>query len=204
LPRLKAILDAERKAQTHLGSSLETEIIQRNDLELAGIHFKGDRMYSHNILRVNYTTYDVRRSQDVINPNTDHKDIMVLSAQDPDSSHHEFDYARVIGIFHVNVIYTGPGMVDYRSRRLDFLWVRWFENLDDVPASKGWETAQLDTLRFLPMSDDDAFGFLDPSQVLRASHLIQSFMADRRHMDGRGISECAQNTQDWHQYLVNR
>ena len=131
-------------------------------------------------------------------------DIMVLSAQDPDSSHHEFDYARVIGIFHVNVIYTGPGMVDYRSRRLDFLWVRWFENLDDVPASKGWETGQLDTLRFLPMSDDDAFGFLDPSQVLRASHLIQSFVADRRHMDGRGISECAKNTQDWHQYLVNR
>jgi hypothetical protein len=41
--------------------------------------FKSDCMYNHRIVRFNYTTYDVRRSQDVINPRTSHCDIMLLA-----------------------------------------------------------------------------------------------------------------------------
>jgi hypothetical protein len=44
--------------------------------------FKSDRMYKHNILQINHTTYDVRRSQDVINPRTSRRDIMLLANHD--------------------------------------------------------------------------------------------------------------------------
>ena len=84
---------------------------------------------------------------------------MLLSHGDDDSARHEFEYARVIGIYHINVVYTGPGMLDYRARRLPFLWVRWYEILKDIPAQQGWENAQLDCLQFPPMSQADSFRF---------------------------------------------
>ena len=199
------MIDAERRDLQGVPSCSRTENLPTNEaLELAGIHFKAERMYSHNIMRINYTTYDVRRAQDSINPRTNHRDIMLLSHREGDSSHHEYEYARVIGIYHVNVIYTGPGMLDYRARRVDFLWVRWYENLNDVPAQQGWKNAQLDRLQFPPLSDDDAFSFVDPAQVLRGCHIIPSFLAGPRHIATVGISLCAGNSQDWREYAVNR
>src|ERR1700720_1806104 len=41
-----------------------------------------NRIYSAKVLRVNYTTYDVRRDQDSMNPNTERRDIMVLSPEE--------------------------------------------------------------------------------------------------------------------------
>jgi hypothetical protein len=161
---------------------------------------KNDRMYKHNIFRINYTTYDVRRDQDVVNPNTSHKDIMVLARTD--SSDHAFLYARVLGIYHVNAIYTGPGILDYRPRRLEFLWVRWFEVVDGNPA--GWNAQRLDTVRFLPMESEDAFGFVDPADVLRGCHLIPKFSHGRLHPDSASMSPCAKDSRDWKYYAVNR
>ena len=196
------MIDAER--QDHPSCS-HTENFHANDaLELTGIHFKGERMYSHNIMRINYTTYDVRRAQDSINPRTNHQDIMLLSHRDDDTPHHEYEYARVIGIYHVNVIYAGPGMLDYRARRLDFLWVRWYENLNDIPAQQGWKNAQLDRLQFPSLSEEDAFGFVNPAEVVRGCHIVPSFSAGPRHIAAVGISACARNSQDWREYMVNR
>ncbi|KIJ89832.1 hypothetical protein K443DRAFT_117467, partial [Laccaria amethystina LaAM-08-1] len=76
-------------------------------------------------LRFYNTTYDMRQSEDVINPKTSHCDIMVLSdpqARD-DLPTHPFLYAQVLGIYHVNVVYSGPGMLNYEAMRFDFLWV---------------------------------------------------------------------------------
>jgi len=117
------MINAERQDQGILSGSRRENLHDNDPRELTGIHFKGERMYLHNIMRINYTTYDVRRAQDSINPRTNHRDIMLLSHRDDDTPHHEYEYARVIGIYHVNVVYTGPGMLDYRARRLDFLWV---------------------------------------------------------------------------------
>ncbi|KAH7904119.1 hypothetical protein BJ138DRAFT_977516, partial [Hygrophoropsis aurantiaca] len=113
----------------------------------------------------NYTTYDVRRGQDVVNPSTSHRNIMVLANHSTEDSRtqHPFWYARVLGIYHANVIYTGPGMLDYNPRRMEFLWVRWYEIVEDMA---GWDACQLDRLRFPPMATDGAFGFLDPKDVL--------------------------------------
>jgi hypothetical protein len=62
----------------------------------------------HNTMKINYTTYDVRRAQDTINPNTDRRDIVLLSPEDADLPNHQYSYARVLGIYHVNAIYRDP------------------------------------------------------------------------------------------------
>lgn len=75
---------------------------------------KDYRIYCHNIARINYTTYDVCQAQDVINPRTEHCNIMVLR-HDNNVVHasHKFIYGKVLGIYHVNIIVIGVGMVDY-------------------------------------------------------------------------------------------
>jgi hypothetical protein len=88
------------------------------------ILFKHDRIYKHGLLRINYTTYDVRRSQDVVNASTSHRDVMLLAADvDAQRSPHPFRYARVLGIYHANIVYVGPGMLNYQTHRFEFLWV---------------------------------------------------------------------------------
>jgi hypothetical protein len=160
-------------------------------------------MFRHNIMRINYTTYDIRRSQDNINPNTDHHNIVLLASDA--TSQHQFLYARVLGIYHLNVMYTGPGMIDYSTRRMEVLWVRWYETMDNIPVEAGWSSRQLDRVQFPPLDEDRSFGFIDPANVLRGCHLIPVFALGPRHTAaGLGISECAQNGKDWTAYYVNR
>jgi hypothetical protein len=156
-------------------------------------------------MRVNFTTYDVRQSQDVLHPSTSHHNIMVLT-EGPDegddlSDDHRFAYARILGIYHANVVYTGPGMVDYQYRRVDFLWVRWYERTQD---RSGWHNLKLDRVQFPPMVDRDAFGFVDPSDVLRSCHIIPAFSSGKVHTDGKGLSVCAHDSSDLRVYYVNR
>lgn len=66
-----------------------------------------NRIYKHKAMRVNYTTYDMRREQDTINPRT-RPDIMLLSYEDEGKSYHPYWYARALGIFHVNIKHNGP------------------------------------------------------------------------------------------------
>ena len=87
-------------------------------------------------------------------------------------------------------------------RRLDFLWVRWYEVVD--PASSGWHSSKLDSVRFLPMNEDDAFGFVDPQDVLRGCHIMPNFAKGKRHADGIGISRCAKDGKDYNRYYVGR
>lgn len=168
--------------------------------------FTGNRIYRHCLLRVNYTTYDLQREYDTINPRTDHRDIMVLSNQDHDSNgnNHPFRYARVLGVFHANVVYTGPGSNDFRSRRVEFLWVRWFETIQDCTTAMGWEQCVLDIVKFLPMADEHAFSFVDPADVLRGCHVIPSFDDGLLHPDRIAMSHCAADADDWKHYYINR
>ena len=205
LPRV-AIVHQEMNSQAtldcaildHLHVSNET-MLQSPPSQLNHVVFKGDKIYRHRLLRVNYTTYDLRREFDSINPRTDHRDIMLLSSSD---GSHPFCYARVLGIFHANIIYTGPGSKDFQSRRIEFLWVRWFETIQDH--SSLWEQQTLDTVRFLPMADNDAFGFVDPADVLRGCHVIPAFADGRPHPDGAALSRWAGDSDDWKEYYINR
>lgn len=167
------------------------------------IFFKDDRLYRHNIMRINYTTYDVRRKQDDINPRTSHRDIMVLANGD-DEADHPYLYARVIGIFHANIVYTARSpKVDYRPRRMEFLWVRWYE-FDPKVVEGGWRSSTLDRLRFPPMADESSFDFLDPADVVRGCHVVPAFRYGKRYADEKGISLCAMDSKDWRSYHLNR
>src|ERR1700733_12678371 len=134
---------AHQEVRNHLQSDSDGVLVIKND-----------RMYSHRILRINYTTYDIRRAQDVINPGTTHHNIMLLAEQGLTTAgsleHHPFLYARVLGVYHVNVVYVGSGMLDYRARRLDFLWVWWYQRLA-TQDTMGWKACHLDQLFFPPM-----------------------------------------------------
>jgi hypothetical protein len=206
LPRIRQILHQESAAgeadpnSPRAGlSAISTPCADDNSLL-----FKGDRIYRHNLGRFNYTTYDVRRSQDVINPGTTHRDIMVL-ASNPDSdseSNHRFLYARVLGIYHVNVIYIGEGSVDYTPRRVEFLWVRWFEY--DNNNSSVWTDFKLDSVRFPSMADEGAFDFVDPNNVVRGCHIVPAFARGKARADGIGLSKLAGDSEDWSEYRVNR
>lgn len=171
------------------------------------LFIKNDRLYKHRIFRINYTSYDLQRAQDVINPNTSHKDIMVIrddsddpkEETDPDSSY-QYMYARVLGVYHVNAVYTGPGSQDYQPRQLEFLWVRWFRPTE---LAGGWSSQRLDCISFYPVAHEFAFGFLDPADVLRSCHLIPRMALGKVHQ-GYGISGLSKDENDWQYYYVNR
>ena len=212
LPRLKLFLLPKAKEILALGDSLHP--LEHNLGHFSGassipleehIYIVGDRLYRHNLMRLNYTTYDVRRAQDIVNPSTSHCNIMLLAdcpVSDSDGVvHHPYIYARVLGIFHANVTYVGPDMVNYRSCRIDFLWVRWYQYVEE---GAGWDVSTMDRICFPPMADEHAFGFVDPDDVLRGCHIIPQFSRRPRHPDGIGISRCAQDALDWNFYYVNR
>lgn len=146
------------------------------------MHIIGDQIYSLKVLRVNYTTYDMRRDQDTMNPRT-HCDVMVASAE-TGANAHPFWYARVLGVFHAKVLHTDPDAHNRSIQHMEFLWVRWFGLEQNYKC--GTRHAQLPKIGFVPALKPDlaskekpikdhAFGFLDPSLVLRGCHLVPAF-----------------------------
>lgn len=170
------------------------------------VFFKKDRIYHHRLIRFHFTTYNVWRGTDIINPGTSRCNVMLLADQvdgsvTPSNLHH-FLYAWVLGAYHANVINTGPGMLDYEARRFDFLWVQWFEVTN--PGSSGWSHSTLDSVHFPPMHGDNSFGFVDPKDVLRACHILPAFAKGKRQANGVGISRCAKDSKDYKSYYVGR
>src|SRR6267378_4650399 len=131
----------------------------------------------------------MRHGTDIINPGTSRCNIMLLADNTNaiDCLHH-FLYAQVLGAYHANVIYTGPGMYNYEAHCFDFLWVQWYKVID--PKSSGWDNLRLDSVHFLPMNREDAFGFVDPNDVLRRCHIMPIFAEGKRQVNGISISCC--------------
>jgi hypothetical protein len=154
-----------------------------SEAEYNAVNFENQRIYKHKVVRINYTTYDLRRGQDSINPRT-HPDIMCLA---PTNSPHPFSYGRVVGVFHVNVRFTSPpssSLPSVSRERVDMLWVRWFEY--DTSYMAGWQAKRLHRIHFIHALDSGAFGLLHPRDVVRAIHLIPAF----HHMgDDHGLPE---------------
>ena len=165
--------------------------------------------YWHDVLRLNWTSYDIRRSQDSVNLNT-HRDIMLLADVDhADPTAHPYIYARVIRIFHVNVrLYDSP-MQEFE--RVDVLFVRYFRLDRSRPG--GFAAKRLHRVQFVPCADADqeAFGFIDPAQVIRGSHLIPAFAFGRTNSllgpsmarDVAANEPAERHDTDWKYYYVN-
>jgi hypothetical protein len=128
--------------------------------------------------------------------------MLLAPNHETDNDSHPYWFARILGIYHVNVIYTGPGMLDYIPRRLDFLLVRWFQFEMSKPFS--WADCKLDRISFPPLANDDAIGFLAPEDVLRGCHIMPAFATGPVHTDKISLSECVRDSHDWKQYFINR
>jgi hypothetical protein len=163
---------------------------------------KNDRLYTHQILRLKYTTYDTRRDEDIIHLDTPQCNLML---HNPEYSYksknpkHPFRYCKVIAILHADVTYVGklgPRLLTHH--RLNFLWVRWY---GVHPASSEF---QLDRAKLLPLNERGSHSFIDPSLALRACHMIPRFRKGMKHPDGKGTSELANDGSDWIEYYINR
>ncbi|KIN97561.1 hypothetical protein M404DRAFT_160169, partial [Pisolithus tinctorius Marx 270] len=104
-----------------------------------------NHLYRHNVLHVNFTTYDLHRDHDSLNPHT-HADIMVLS-HETEENPHPYWYTRIIAIFHLEVHYNGPELNNCSTRRIDVLWVHWFTH--DKNFKAGWSVKHLPQVGFI-------------------------------------------------------
>ncbi|KIJ42710.1 hypothetical protein M422DRAFT_170788 [Sphaerobolus stellatus SS14] len=189
-----------------LGKGSDDDEITFTHKELMRVLIINDQMFEHARLRINYTSYDLRRCQDTLNPKGDHRDLMVLAQDDAQSaSFHPFWYARLIGIYHVNVeYYREDGMLE-PPRTMHFLWVRWFGR--DSKYRCGPKYCRLDRIGFVHDEDDtDSFGFLDPARVIRAVHLIPAFNEGRtEELLGDSVARRYDELKDdWQFFYVNR
>ena len=115
-----------------------------------------------------------------------------------DVAEHPYWYARVLGIYHTHVFFHS----EKKARKVEFLWVRWFGK--DADWNAGPDSLRHDRVGYVPSSDADAFGFLDPKLVLRACHLIPSFHWGKTlRLLGPSIVRDS-NEGDWTNYYVNR
>ena len=173
---------------------------ERNTVGIAG-----EQIYHCKTIHINYTTYDIRRDGDTINLQT-YPDIMVKS---PETGLHAqpFWYARVIGIFHASVSSCHPEVAEKSTHRMDFLWVRWF-GVEPGRYRHGFRFARLPKIGFVESTDEYAFTFLDPMQVIRGSHLIPAFSEGRTSALLQATKSVArvlnpEEENDWVNFYVN-
>ncbi|KAG1726169.1 uncharacterized protein EDB91DRAFT_1254428 [Suillus paluster] len=156
-------------------------------------------VYSVKTMQVHYTTYDMRREYDTINPNTN-ADIMVLSGETSPS--HPYWYTRVLGIYHIDTWLEGSRT---EKQHLTVLHVRWLAPLISSDHQSGIQCARLPKLAFVEESDYDTFGFLDPGQVIQGTHLIPAFVSgcgvtSLHH--GNSLARAKDELDDWKEFHV--
>ena len=144
------------------------------DEERNTVHIAGERIYRCKTVKINYTTYDIRRDGDTINTRT-YPDVMVTSSERGPNAQ-LYWYAHVIGIFHATVSSTHPELETMaRSwHQMDFLWVWWF-GMEPGRYRHRFQFGRLPKIGFVKSTDSYAFTFLDPAQVIRGTYLIPAF-----------------------------
>ena len=163
-------------------------------------------MYQHKLMHVNYTSYNIQHVQDAINFSNSHHNIILLAGPDPNTRPMNevefFKYAWVLGTFHINVIYIGPGSMGHQSQRIEFLWVWWYKVIG--AGNAGWMHSKLDRLHFPPIAQSNAFGFVNPSDVIRGYYINPRFSLGWWCSNGEGISYSGKDSEDWVEYCINR
>ena len=160
------------------------------------LYIRNNRLEQRYRMTIYYTTYNLQRSKDTINMKG-RSHVMALSRD----GIHPYVYARVLGIFRVNVLH-GPTMVDEEA--MDVLWVRWFR-IDETHRA-GWKAKRLYCVKLVPSLEDGAFGFLDPEDVIRGSHLIPAFHLKRKHPspDNPASIWDDEKGSNWYAHYVNQ
>jgi hypothetical protein len=90
-----------------------------------------------------------------------------------------------------------------KRHQIEILYVRWMAPLSDHRS--GMNCARLPKVAFIDESDHDAFGFLDPGQVIRSAHLIPAFASGRGTTSlryGKSFARQCGDLDDWEAYYV--
>jgi hypothetical protein len=120
------------------GDECEFTTAERNEVIITR-----NEIYSHQRLHVNYTSYDLQRGQDSLNPRTTAY-FMVLGCENEDIPNpHPYWYGRIIKIFHAVIIHTGPQSHSTKPKVMEFLWVRWLGRDMEIDYQEGWTTRRL-------------------------------------------------------------
>jgi hypothetical protein len=157
------------------------------------------RIYSHKTAHLSYASYDRRTGDDIVWPSCAKANIMVLNPRHTPVSQgeHPFLYGKVLGIYHLNVVYV-KGFQDLPPMRLDFFWVRWY-----CWEGKSSPHHGLDIVAFPPVTQLDSFGFVDPGDVLRACHIIPRLI-EGPAAPKESLSASAEDATDHPVYFINR
>ncbi|KAH7917139.1 hypothetical protein BV22DRAFT_1026926, partial [Leucogyrophana mollusca] len=133
IPKLKDHILYRFQGLDFDGDEYEFTDTQRNSISIPN-----NVLFESKTLRVNYTTYDLRREGDLLN-SSGHCDVIVLS-QDVNNPH-PYWYARILRVFHVGVLHIHPETGAQSEHYMDILWVRWF---GEVPGHRsGTKAARL-------------------------------------------------------------
>ena len=135
-----------------------------------------------------------------------HPDIM-LGSPETEEGAEAYWYARVIGIYHANVWVERMDIPDaQRVKQMDFLWVHWFGKEPEYIS--GSHRARLPKVGFVESTDEFAFSFLDPANVVHGCHLVPAFH-EGHTVDllpiPQSISRCFNpgDDDDWVNFYVN-
>lgn len=168
---------------------------KQNELQLLNL----DCVVESKILRVNYTTYDIRREHNCLRSDCP-SFLMTLSRKDC----HPFWYCQLLKAFNIEVHFC-PGGVSCSKETLNILWVRW---LGIDPNHKwGFKQCKLLKVGFVPEDrDSPPFGFLDPSLVICGCHLIPAFVdrrTDQLLQRGPSVARLPGEMDNWVGYYMN-
>ncbi|KAF9461193.1 hypothetical protein BDZ94DRAFT_1372458 [Collybia nuda] len=130
----------------------------------------------------------------------------MVRSPESDPKAHPFWYAQVLGIFHAIVTHSGPRSRNpHKQHSMHFLWVRWFGVEPGYRSGRCY--ARLPKVGFVPDNDPYAFGFLDPSFVIRGCHLIPAFASgktsDLLSTDGPTAARIQGSVSDWANFYVS-
>jgi hypothetical protein len=168
------------------------------------VHILGNKLFEVSTMTVNFTSYDIRRDYDLVNPRS-HPDIMIVSPDSETNNALPFWYARVLKIYHADVWTSHPDVRDHSTHSMNFLWVRWFGS--EPGYNWGFSRALLPKIGFVEWNDPFAFTFLDPAHVVRGCHLIPAFAEGRTSTllpEGKSAGRVlmAEETDDWLNFFV--
>lgn len=161
------------------------------------VFIKDDTLYEHPLSTISYTTYDLERDEDLVHLGFGSQAVMVYSPTSQDTE--PWLYAYIVAIYHVLVCTAA----DPEPKRLELLWVRWMER--DPPHLRGPNSSRYTHVSFVQHSGvpGEAFGFVDPSHVIRGCHLIPAFNLQRTR-DRLGPSMAWDSKGDWQAFYTNR
>ena len=172
-----------------------------NTFDWMKVVLQNDYIYTHKTMRFLYTAYDTHRGEDTIHVGTPQCNIMFLNGGwSKDSDEPPYLYAKVLGIFHTNVLYAGPlpgGKFEHAYRHINVVWVRWHDSLSHAEALK------LDRVSLHPLRSREALDFVDPAYAVRALHITPRF-AEGKVNNLTPPSMLVNEGQLWKEYYVNR